>query len=118
MRQYYKKKRRQGSMAPVAEVLSKICDTLAIEQKVGEMAVLTLWTEQVKIAVGAYAAQSSKATHVSKRGKQSVLEVSVLSASLASELGLMLPSLLTALNSFSPQTGVYLNHVRLTVKQY
>jgi hypothetical protein len=109
------KKRKSGSMASVSDVLNRVCESLRFDEKVGEMALLTLWKDQLQRVMGEYAVRSTKAVRIKRSGEQVILQVYVLNASLASELGLLLPDLLQKLNAYSPQTGVLLSHISLTV---
>lgn len=117
-RSYYSKKRkpnRVGSLASLADVLPGLCQNLELDKKVNEMALLALWPRQMEILMGPEFLQNTRAIRLKKRGYQRILFVKVSNASLASALSFQLPVLKAALNGFSPQTGLTVDDIQLSV---
>lgn len=110
-----KKPKRVGSLSAFSDVLPKVCQDLELDKKVNEMALLALWTRQVEVVVGKVAADNTRAVRLRKKGYQTVLSVKVTNASLASELGFHVPALKESLNAFSPQTGLSIDLIQLSV---
>lgn len=106
---------RTGSLASLAEVLPGLCEDLALDQKVNEMALLTLWPQQAMLVTGIDTATRTKAVRLKKQGERTILQVRVEHATLAAELGFYLPAVKEALNRFAPQTGLVVDEIRLSV---
>jgi hypothetical protein len=107
--------KRIGSLSSLADVLPGVCEGLELDKKIHEMALLALWPKQVALLAGSHAAENSRAVRLKKQGYQTILLVRVAQAALASELGFQVPALKEALNRFTPQTGLTIDHIQLTV---
>ena len=110
-----KKPDRVGSLTSFADVLPGLCQDLALDRKVNEMAVLALWPQQARLIAGEQVALQSKAVRLRKQGYEMVLLVKVASATLASELSFHTMTIKDALNGFQPQTGIRVDKIQLTV---
>lgn len=107
--------RRPGSLSTLADVLPGLSNSLHLEDKVHEMAVLSLWPSLVSLVAGEGARHGSKASRLRRQGNQTILQVKVASAALSAELGFHLPALLEALNGYAPQTGITVHRIQLSV---
>jgi hypothetical protein len=116
---YYPKKsakpKRVGSLNSLAQVLPGVCDNLQLDKKINEMAFLALWPRQVEGICGKVAAENTRAFKLRKQGDKTVLMVKVTHATLASELGFQVTSIMEALNRFQPQTGIFADQIQLIV---
>ncbi len=110
-----KKPTRVGSLSSLTDLLPAFSRDIGLERKVNEMALLALWISQVTIVAGPEAAEQSRATRLKKQGNQVLLQVKVSNAALASELGFHLPAIREGLNRFSPQTGLMVDRIQLSV---
>lgn len=110
-----RKNKRVGSLSTLADVLPGLCQDLELDKKVNELALLALWPKQVAMVAGQVAADHSKAIRLKKQGYKTTLLVRVSNAALASEMTFQIPVIQEALNRFSPQTGIAVDHIQLTV---
>lgn len=110
-----RKIKRAGSLSAFSEVLPRVCEDLALDKKVNEMALLALWPKQVAGIAGQAAAENTRAVRLRKQGYQTILSVKVTNAALASELSFQLPALKDALNAYAPQTGLKVDQIQLSV---
>lgn len=111
-----KKPGRVGSLAAFSDVLPQLCQSLELDKKVNELALLALWPQQVTAVMGqSQVAQQSRAVRLRKQGYQMVLAVKVANAALASEMSFHLPALIGRLNAFKAQTGLTVDRIQLTV---
>ena len=104
-------KKRMGSMNRIASLMPGLGEQLRLEDKVHEMAFMSLWPE----AVGKQYAPHTRAVSLQQRGNERVLLVKVGNAALASDLSFNLPVILKAMNAFEPQTGVRVDRIQLVV---
>lgn len=114
----YKKRqvpKRQGSLVSLSDVLPQVCDDLRLDQKVNELAFLALWTTQMPALLGQAAVSQSKPLYLKKQGKKRILWVKVAHAALAAELSFQLSAIQSALNAFSPQTGITIDQIQWLV---
>ncbi|MEM0951387.1 MAG: DciA family protein [Cyanobacteria bacterium P01_H01_bin.74] len=118
-KRYQEKKKksikRKGSMAVLSEVLPKVCEAVALDKKVNELAFLALWPGQATKLIGEHAVQYTRAVRVYHKAGKNTLLVMVANASLASELSFFLPALQAGLNAFSPQTQITIDQIQLQV---
>lgn len=110
-----KKNKRVGSLSTLADILPALCQDLDLDKKVNELALMALWPKQVAGIAGQVAADHSKAVRLKKQGHQTTLLVRVSNAAMASELSFQVPAIKEALNKFSPQTGLTVDQIQLTV---
>ncbi len=108
------KKKHPHTSQPVhalKDVLPGLCRELALDEKVREMTVLSLWSQLVEEP---YRSQS-KAVRLRQQGAQWILWVQVADAGMASDLSFQIPNLLLQFNQFAPQTGVRVDQIRLRI---
>lgn len=110
-----KREKRPGSLVALSEVLPALCREIHWERKVNELAVLALWPHQTAVICGSRLSEGSRATGIRQRADKTILTVRVAHATIASELSFHVSALTDALNRFSPQTGVTIDRIQLTV---
>lgn len=110
-----RKPKRVGSLNSLADVLPGVCQNLQLDKKINEMALMALWPKQVEGIAGKTASENSKAIQLKKQGYQTTLLVRVSNAVMASELSFHVMMLKEALNKFTPQTGITVDRIQLTV---
>jgi hypothetical protein len=92
---------KNREITPLSKILPQVSRDLDLDSKVGEMALLSLWTT----VVGGPLSARTRATRLLKRNGTNVLQVRVKDAATAGELSFLIDTLVSRLNSFAPQTG-------------
>jgi hypothetical protein len=96
----------------IKDLLPAVSRLLHLDTKVNELAVLTLW----KTAVPEAFREKSKALRVMVReGQPTVLKVRVSDNIAATELGFHLSACMDALNRYTPQTGIRVDRIQLSI---
>ncbi|MBX2861762.1 MAG: DUF721 domain-containing protein [Vampirovibrio sp.] len=106
-----KRRRPKSTFVPVADVLGAVTEDLKLDQRVQEFALLNLWPQ----LVGEPYAGCSKASRISRRGNETVLTVKVSDSAMASQMGFLLPTVQTKLNSYKAQTGIQVDKINVQV---
>lgn len=86
----------------LGDVLSQVSRDLALDQKVNEMALLTLWAQVVEVPLR----DRSLALRLLNRNGNKILRVKVKDAATAGELSFQIEAICEKLNQFEPQTGI------------
>ncbi|MBY0403193.1 MAG: DUF721 domain-containing protein [Cyanobacteria bacterium] len=93
------------------QVLPQVTKDLALDKKAGEMAMLNVWEECLPRSLK----EKTIANRLFQRGSQTVLQVRVKNAAVASELSFHIESMKASMNSFSTQTGWKVDHIELKI---
>ena len=110
-----KKEVRTGknfSTEKISDILPAMCESMALDTHVRDMAVLRLWP---KLLPDERFVAASQALSIRRVGAQHVLMVRVSDASLATELGFYRDAMREAINAFAPQTGLRIDDIRMHV---
>ena len=102
---------RLSAAIPLEAVMPAVVQSLGLDQKVGEMALLSLWPT----VVGPSLLEHTWAQRVKRTDQGVELHVKVEDAATASVLALELENIRERLNSYLPQTGVRVAAIRLRI---
>jgi hypothetical protein len=98
--------------SPLSDILPSVSDALNLPQKTRELAVFSLWK---KVVQGSSFESSTRPVRIVEKKGQSVLQISVNSGLVASQLSFQLDSFKEKLNQYAPQTGFYLQQIEVLV---
>lgn len=101
----------KAATSKLADVLPGLCRDLALDEKVKELSLLSIW----ETLVDDLYKKNTRAVSVRKQGGKNILLIRVKEAALASQLTFDIQRLKTELNRFAPQTGVKIDDIRLQV---
>ena len=115
----YRKKLAKGEALPAYQatysslqaIFPTVAKQIGFEKQLAELALLAAWST----IVGHPLNTVTKAVKIQHKGSQRRLLLAVQNPSLATELSFQLPQLLAKLNALSPQTGIVLTGIDVTV---
>ncbi len=113
-----KQPERVGSLNTLADVLPGLYKDLKMDLKINEFALLALWPTVLTAEMGPtaeIACEHTKAIKIRRQGNKITLLVKVAHAVLASELTFHTMPLLSALNAYTPQTGLKVDQIQWMV---
>jgi Dna[CI] antecedent, DciA len=99
-----------GSSTPISDVLKTASEAMGLSRKAQEWSVCQLWE-----AIAEPFRTMTRAQKISYHGHETVLDVQVSDTVTASMLQYQLPQLMAQLNHFSPQTGLTVDKISLSV---
>ena len=100
----------------LADILPALCETMQLDEKVGELSVLRLWpTVLSQVLHDDRFIACSQGARILQQADRNILIVRVENATLAGELSFAREQLLATLNTYTPQTGIHLHEIRLQV---
>ncbi len=94
-------------------ILPAVGDALGLAQKTQEMAVLSLWNQQVPQRYQG----KTRPLRLKLQGEQWILQVIVTNGAVASELSFELLDIAQRINLFTAQTGIHIERIDLGVGQ-
>ncbi len=114
----YKKirRKRDGNSHVISElssILPAVGDALGLAEKTQEMAVLSLWNQQLPQRYHG----KTRPLRLKQEGKHWVMQVIVMNGAVASELSFDLSDITQRINTFTVQTGIHLERIELGVGQ-
>ncbi len=95
----------------LATILHQVSQDLALDEKIGEMALLRLWPTVVPKAFVA----TSEAVNVRRQNQRRILIVHAANSATASQLSFSLSTILDSLNGYAQQTGCRLDRIDIKV---
>ena len=100
----------------LSDILPALCDAMKLDETVQELSVLRLWPTVLSAVLDDDRFRAAtRATRTLDQGGRKILIVKVENAVIAGELNFARETLLTAMNAYTPQTGLRLDEIRLHV---
>lgn len=94
---------------PLSDVLFQVSQSLALDEKIGEMALVRLWPQ----VVPAEFLNKTEAMTIKRQNNQRILQVKAVHAACAAQLSFHLPDILEKLNGYAPQTGCRVDKIEI-----
>ena len=108
-----RKKEGNKPVQNLAHVLPTLQKALGLDQKVQELALLSVWSH----VVDARFKDVTKPFQIKTEGHKKILMVAVAHGVIGTELSFSLPQIKTKLNSYQAQTGLVVDDIRFLVRQ-
>ncbi|MBK8189752.1 MAG: DUF721 domain-containing protein [Vampirovibrionales bacterium] len=105
-------RRAASELTSLANVLPQVGESLGLERKAAELAMLALWRE---LTPPPYR-DRSRALKIIRQGEAQVLQVGVEDGATAGDLSFQLEAIRARLNAFSAQTGVTIDRIQLMTR--
>lgn len=110
------RRRKEGSkkVQTLSRVLPALQQALGLDQKVKELALLSLWTHVVEERFR----EVTKPYQIKNEGYKKILVVAVVHGAIGTELSFSLPAIKAKLNQYHAQTGVQVDDIQFIVKPF
>lgn len=104
------RKLKQGyQTSPLSDVLFQVSQQLALDEKIGEMALLRLWPEIVPPEFK----DKTQAVQIRRHNGKKIFQVKTIHAACAAQLSFHASTLLEALNGYVGQTGCQIDKIEI-----